>query len=223
MRSLLIETSTEKGLLAFVEDDRVLYQALFPSGNSPSKTLMLQLEKGLKSTGMTLKDFTFVATGIGPGSYTGIRLGAITAKTLSFSLSVPLIGISTLKAFIPPHFSRFAVVIDAKIGGVYIVIGTYSAQGVNYQSKPALVSIEEAPKRLENVEIVVTPNAISLHAKCDPFLKNEVPWLELEPNPIHFNQLAHAEWKKGNYTLDGKLELVYLRKTQAELDRQKIT
>jgi tRNA threonylcarbamoyladenosine biosynthesis protein TsaB len=222
MTSLLIETSTDRGLLAILEKDRLLYQAPFPLGHSPSQKLIPELEQGLKLTGLSIPDLTYIAVGSGPGSYTGIRVGAITAKTLAFAARIPLVGVCTLKAFIPPTEGPFVAAIDAKIGGVYLIQGKRSSTGVMYHSTPALVPFDEAADILQSARVIVTPNAKGLRSKyAASSSRQSWNWLEVGPDPFHLNQLAQQEWRQGHYSKEGKLELLYLRKTQAEIEKEK--
>ncbi len=101
MLTLLIETSTERGLIALFDETTALFQVDLPFGYNNSKYLLPMLKQELKESSHTLDQIALVAVGIGPGSYTGIRIGATVAKTLSFAQKLPLIGICSLEGFIP--------------------------------------------------------------------------------------------------------------------------
>jgi tRNA threonylcarbamoyladenosine biosynthesis protein TsaB len=101
MHTLLhIETSTDLCSVALSDahSAKPLYSFVSDKRNEHSSTLMLYIEEALKQTGITFKDLSAIATGIGPGSYTGLRIGAATAKGLAYSLNIPIIGISPLQA-----------------------------------------------------------------------------------------------------------------------------
>ncbi len=71
------------------------------------------IEEGLKETGLTLKAIDRFAVAIGPGSYTGLRVGLTTAKMLASILGKDLVGVSTLKALALNCAGRNALVVAA--------------------------------------------------------------------------------------------------------------
>ena len=124
MPALLIETGTERGMTAIVDGEAILFHAILPLGYHNSRYLLPEIEKGLQQLNLAVKNLQYIACGQGPGSYTGIRVGATVAKSLAFACKLPLIGISTLQTFVPDKEGAFAVLIDAKIGGVYMIKGS---------------------------------------------------------------------------------------------------
>src|SRR5262249_52696695 len=138
MPLLIIETSTEQGCAAIVANGKVTFLAQIPTGLQNSTYLLPEIQRGLQLLDMDPQQLHSIAVGIGPGSYTGIRVGAIVAKTLSFALKKPLIGICSLKCFTPTLEGYFAVLIDAKIGGVYVLKGLKKGSSIQYLDDPLL-------------------------------------------------------------------------------------
>ncbi|QLH35474.1 MAG: hypothetical protein HWD61_04415 [Parachlamydiaceae bacterium] len=77
-----------------------IFQGDLPYGLNSSKYLLKEIERGLKILNKNLDGLKFIAVGIGPGSYTGIRMGVITAKTIAFSLKKDLVAFCSLEAFV---------------------------------------------------------------------------------------------------------------------------
>jgi tRNA threonylcarbamoyladenosine biosynthesis protein TsaB len=221
MPALLIETSTERGMTALVEGDEVLYRGELPPGYQNSTYLLPAIEKGLKQLGLAAADLSYIAVGIGPGSYTGIRVGVAAAKALAFACQLPLIGVCTLRTFLPTRPGPFAVLIDAKIGGAYGIVGTLEGGNVAYQSEPEVVPLEKLSERLGDVQRLVTPQSRPLRDKLQ-VLYPDNPWIweEAEPDAVQMARLARQLKEKGEIAQDGHLPLLYLRKTQAELERE---
>lgn len=103
MSGLIFETSTEKGLIALSLGGNLIAAKPLAGGPELSKTLALEVKNLL-----TLHSFQpeFIAVGTGPGSYTGIRVGAALAKSLAFGWNIPLFGFCSLKAFAVSHKQR---------------------------------------------------------------------------------------------------------------------
>jgi len=222
MKILIIDTSTERGIIACVEDGAPLFSMELPFGLLNSQFLLPGLDEALKKANVNVKPLDFIIAGVGPGSYTGIRVGATAAKTLSFAMKIPLVGVCSLQGFIPTVPGKFAAVIDAKIGGIYFQKGELSPPKgvVIWDSEPQIVPLEEAAKLLSQTPKILTPNAILLRPKLEQFLPN-APWTweENYPSPSQLAILGLDKFNTGEYSTDGHLELLYMRKTQAEIER----
>jgi tRNA threonylcarbamoyladenosine biosynthesis protein TsaB len=220
MYSLLIETSTEQGLLAILKDHQLIFQGNLPSGYQNSKHLLPEIERGLKLLNFQVKDFKYIAVGIGPGSYTGIRIGAITAKTLAFAAKLPLIGLCTLELWTPSEDGQFAVLIDAKIGGAYVITGQWLHGVINYFSPPQLLELNKLGEILDPVEVILTPKRTPVEEKLKAlYPQNSWKWEEKGPDLLQMDTLAYNKYLKGDYSSDGQLEILYMRKTQAEIEQ----
>lgn len=223
MRTLIIETSTERGLLALVEDRFIVFSHEFPFGYNQSKFLMPELYQRLQ--GLGVKGIDCIAVGIGPGSYTGIRVAAAVAKALAYAWKIPLIGIPTLHAFIPSlgHQGPFAVLIDAKIGGVYFVKGRMDNGNIHYLIPPSVCAVEALGCHLTDDSLIVTPAQKALNEKLDRhYPGNAWIWLEVSPSPLHIAERAAEKYRNHEWSPAlCQLDLLYLRKTQAELELEK--
>lgn len=95
-----IDTATDILNLAIVEDDNIIIDyKIQKEGKTHSAILIPSLKNILDCTDLDLDKLEGVAVAIGPGSFTGLRIGLATAKGLAFSLSVPLIGVNTLQSY----------------------------------------------------------------------------------------------------------------------------
>jgi tRNA threonylcarbamoyladenosine biosynthesis protein TsaB len=220
MLSLLIETSTERGCVALMEQANVLLKDDLPFGYNNSKHLIPAIHHLLKSAQVTPQQLNMITTGIGPGSYTGIRVGAMTAKALAYALKIPLVGVCSLEGFLPSNEGPFAAVIDAKVGGVYFLIGEKKREKVIYLTQPAICNLEDFAKKAKKIKQLVTPNASLLRPKLEKISPSkEWEWEEAAPNVISMTKKALDKWACGEISQEGKLELLYLRKTQAEIEK----
>ncbi len=219
MISLVIETSTERGVVALFKENVLIYEGKLPFGLQNSKSLFPEIVKAFTALALNPTDLNWIAVGVGPGSYTGIRVGAMTAKTFGFALNIPLIGICSLSCFVPKFDGSFASIIDAKIGGVYLQKGTVDQGIVNWLSEPALYSLENAVEMLRDTKTLISPSITLLKAKFENLAKNSIwSWIESDPTPSEMAIIARNKYKKGEFSSDQQLDLLYLRKTQAEIE-----
>jgi tRNA threonylcarbamoyl adenosine modification protein YeaZ len=102
---LAIDTSSEMAGLALLDKQQLIAEIAWRCGQNHTIQLLPQLNNLLKSTGFGLSDITCVVVAKGPGSFNGLRVGISTAKGLSFSLGIPIIGVSTLEAAAYQHIA----------------------------------------------------------------------------------------------------------------------
>lgn len=216
MFSLAIDTSTEKGFIIFMENEHILFQKMFPFGLNNSKYLLPEMEAALKQMPRDLKDIDFIAVGIGPGSYTGIRVGVIVAKTMAFALNKPLVTFCSLQSFVPNGEESYAAVLDAKIGGAYVLKGG--------ETNPLVMPLNQIGEYLKDIKTLITPNALILKPKlASLYPSNPWAWQESDPNPLYIGKLTVKKFQKGEFSDGKQLELLYLRKTQAEIEKEEKT
>jgi tRNA threonylcarbamoyl adenosine modification protein YeaZ len=130
MLTLILETSSEKGLLVLAKNGVPLASKRLSGGPELSKMLALEVKNLLNGEIPEL-----IAVGTGPGSYTGIRVGSALAKALSYGWNVPLMGFCSLKAFGPSP-----VLVDARMGGFYALL-----DGVPQRISPTDPRIQNLP------------------------------------------------------------------------------
>lgn len=114
MSILLLDTSTDHAVLALCSaaDARSVQSSLvFEGRRTLSRKLLSRIDALLRSEGAGLKDLTGVAVGLGPGSFTGLRVGVTTAKTLAMALDIPLYGVETFHAYAAAGDDRGATLV----------------------------------------------------------------------------------------------------------------
>ena len=98
MRILAFESSAKAAGTALLEDGSLRAEAYQNSGMTHSCTLMQMAEDMLRTAGLTVQDIDAAAVAAGPGSFTGVRIGAAAAKGLAWGREIPCYGVSTLEA-----------------------------------------------------------------------------------------------------------------------------
>lgn len=97
MKILCIDTSSKLCGVGIFENEKLIDKIELNNGLTHSETLMPILKQILEKNSLVLKDFDLIAVDIGPGSFTGIRIGVATAKAFSDSLTIPCVGIDSLE------------------------------------------------------------------------------------------------------------------------------
>ncbi|MGX6961768.1 tRNA (adenosine(37)-N6)-threonylcarbamoyltransferase complex dimerization subunit type 1 TsaB [Vagococcus xieshaowenii] len=122
MKILAIDTSNQTLSLAVLEDERVLASYSSSVNKNHSVTLMPMIETMFAQIKMSPKDIERIVVAQGPGSYTGLRIGVTTAKTLAWTLGAELVGVSSLANLAASVGQVSGVIIslfDARRGNVY--------------------------------------------------------------------------------------------------------
>jgi len=125
MRVIAIETATMVGSIAIIDAARVISEITLNARATHSERLMAAIDRLLGDSGLAIDDMDGVAVSIGPGSFTGLRIGLSAAKGLSYASGKPLIGIPTLDALaLNMTFSSYLIcpIQDARKGEVYTAL-----------------------------------------------------------------------------------------------------
>jgi tRNA threonylcarbamoyladenosine biosynthesis protein TsaB len=151
LRVLGIDTSTFTGGVALVSDDEVVaeYSAIVTRRNSES--VAAACERLLAEAGWSVCDLDAVAVAVGPGSFTGVRIGVATAKALAYVLDVPIGAVVTLDAIaanLPFSDALICPLISARrdivYSAVYRVRGLYPERVSDYE----VGSVREVVRRV---------------------------------------------------------------------------
>lgn len=156
MRILALETSARAVSAAITENGRVLASGYQDTGLTHSRTLMPIVEGLLKNTGMTVQDLDAVAAAVGPGSFTGIRIGVSAAKGLAWAADKPCVPVSTLAAMARnaalPSEELLICAMDARQKQIYNALFSVLDGGTLERRTPdRAVSLEDLAKELESV------------------------------------------------------------------------
>lgn len=196
MKCLIIDTCTERGLIAAYDGDQPLFIRHLPIGLDQSKFLMTELASILPKE----LSFDLIAPCVGPGSYTGIRVGVAVAKALAYSWKLPLLGISSLDGYVLAGKEPFAAILDAKIGGAYVK----KQDGV-----PEICPLDQLKDYLGDIRNLVTPQAKNLKIKLEQLYPGRYLWHELPPSAVALKQRIDTLCQQG--IPHKPLEMMYLR------------
>jgi tRNA threonylcarbamoyladenosine biosynthesis protein TsaB len=159
LRVLAIDTSTSITAVAVTEGGRVLAEDNAPSEQRHGDVVLPRVQAVLAAASLQLADIELLAVGIGPGSFTGLRVGLATVKGLAFALQKPLRGVSSLEVIASAaleHAQQAAVLIDAFKSEVYAGVFQRGADGQVEERLPLFHAspAEAAARVLEQLDPV---------------------------------------------------------------------
>jgi tRNA threonylcarbamoyladenosine biosynthesis protein TsaB len=98
MKLVAIDTSTALGSIALAEDDRIVLTHEARASNAHGESLLVSLDEAMKKAGWRPRDVDVWACGIGPGSFTGVRIAVSTVKGIAFASGAKAVGVTSLDA-----------------------------------------------------------------------------------------------------------------------------
>jgi tRNA threonylcarbamoyladenosine biosynthesis protein TsaB len=220
-----IETATEQVGCAIGGHEGVLAQFEACRGRRHAEVLTPAIEFTCKAASVRLDEIGVVAVDIGPGLFTGLRVGLATGKAIAHALRIPMIGISSLDLLAYPL--RFAdrlvaTVLDAKRGELFSALYRQSPGGIQRMTQPDITTIDELVAELEAVAedvLAVGDGAVRHKARLTGLARLEVAdqWLA-HPSAAPLVQLAHAKALREDWVNPWELEPLYLRRPDAEIN-----
>ncbi|MES2802300.1 MAG: tRNA (adenosine(37)-N6)-threonylcarbamoyltransferase complex dimerization subunit type 1 TsaB [Bdellovibrionota bacterium] len=216
---LSCETSTLLGSVAIHKDGQLLAEkSLFRQG-SHAEALNVLIQEALSEAKLTLKDVDHFATGLGPGSFTGIRISFNTLKTFSSTFAKPMAGIDSLKslAYLNRHHAKeICCAINAFKNMVYIATYRVEGDSIIETRPPQVVRVQELNKFLTSPVLFVGDafaayeNYFKIHCS-EKLIRSEK--IHDYPTAAAVGHLASLENKFFHWS---QLLPLYLRASEAE-------
>ena len=225
MKILALDSSAVVASVALCEDDKLLAEYTLNNGNTHSETLLPMVESIFRHFGISARDIDLFAVSAGPGSFTGIRIGAATLKGLAFGMDLPCVGVSTLEAIATNLVLRPSLicpVMNARRGQVYTALFRSDGQKLERLMPDSALSIAELDEQLakygEPVCFCGDGYGITL-AALKQTAASPVPDRLRHQSAYSVAQVAKRMYEAGQYTDDAGLTVTYLRPSQAERER----
>ncbi len=222
MQLLAIETSGLSGSVALWRDGVVTERSLAVEGRRHAQTLIAELKALLDDRGVALKNIDGIVVSIGPGSFTGLRVGVVAAKTIAYAIGCGVLAVDTLASFAeqaPAEWSRVSVISDAQRGDLFV--GEYRRDSHGHFERLTPVRIiagETFHAGLIVTDIVLGPSARRWETVADRPRFIHDAW-SLQPSATGVITLAARRWAAGDRSDLWTLAPFYLRPSAAEEKR----
>ena len=219
---LCIETGTGVCSVALAEDGNLLSLRESGEGRGHAQNLSVYIDEILRENNLTCGDLSAVAISIGPGSYTGLRIGSSLAKGICFAGNIPLIAISTLQAMTVGALADFeadildieniddyiiAPMIDARRMEVYTQLFNSKGEALN-EISAEIITDNSFESYKENNFLIFGDGA----EKCKDSLNvKSVSFENISPSARNMVSLAHIYFKEQNFVDIAYFEPLYLK------------
>ncbi len=191
LKRLLIDSATKFLYVAMYEDLECLGKYYKEGSNDHSTKLMVEIERISKLSNIKIADLDEIIIGIGPGSYTGLRIGVVVAKMFGWNNDITVRSISSL-AMIASSYSGDKLIIseiDARRGNSFI--GTYKnkGKGLVLAKEEILTNLEEFTNLIEEPYKLVSNGEPNLERIINSSLLTEISDIHsLNPNYLRITE-----------------------------------
>lgn len=232
MKLIALDSSGLVASAAVLEDDNLLAEYTVNYKKTHSQTLLPMLDEIADMISLDNSEVDFIAIAAGPGSFTGLRIGSATAKGLGLALGKPIVEVPTLAALAYNLFDANGLVVpimDARRGQVYTGSYRFRQHELVTVVDQRAVSIEELAEELNDMNpedgVVFLGDGVKVYRdRLDNLLAVRHTYA-----PAHVNKqraasvgaLAEIYYKEGKAVPAEEHAPIYLRKSQAEREREK--
>lgn len=223
MLILGIETATQQVSVALGGHEGVIGLIELARGRRHAETLVPAIDFLCSQADIGLDEIGLVAVDIGPGLFTGMRVGLATAKALAQALRVPMIGISSLDLLAFPHRRSDRVVVpvvDARKGEVFYAMYRQVPGGLQQVAPPRAAPVDELVADLlarSQETLCVGDGALRYRNEIREGYHCEFAD-EAHPSAAPLVQLAHARALREEWSNPSEIHPLYLRPPDAEIN-----
>ena len=226
MKILAVDTSAKAASAAVVEDGKIVAESYINTKITHSQTILPMVKSMLEASGQTIEQVDSFAVSVGPGSFTGLRIGISLVKGLAFSTDKNCVPVSTLEAlcYNVSTVGVICAVMDARCSQVYTA--TFEFDGEKYtritdDEAISISQLEENVKKCKKTVVFVGDGAEMCYNK----LKETCDNVSLAVENVRFQRASSVAFVAEKMIAEGKtvsaedLQPSYLRLPQAQRER----
>lgn len=217
-RLLILETSGRPGWVALAEGEQLRGVQCLEESRRHARDLAPTVAALLAGQGWGPLDLQGVIVSLGPGSYTGLRVGIMSAKTLAYAIGCSLLGVDTFTAIArqaPPEPARLDVLADAQQERAYLRTFTRTPAGWTPEGPLRIRPVADWLRDREAQTWATGPGLSRWEGRLPPELPRVTPE-QRDPQPASLLELGLLRWRAGERDDPFALEPLYLRPSSAE-------
>jgi tRNA threonylcarbamoyladenosine biosynthesis protein TsaB len=228
MITLAFDSTAKVATVAVLSDERVIASYTIDNGFTQSELLLPMAESLIKSLKLKFSEVDLYATSVGPGSFTGVRIGAALVKGLAFGRDIPCASVSTLDALAENLRGIQGIIVpvmDARRGQVYSALFRCDGENLEKLTEDMAISINNLGEMLkeyqgESIYLVGDGYEVARRGliQCEVSLMVTPEGLRNE-SATSVGRVALRQYNEGKTVSDSELSPTYLRLPQAERER----
>lgn len=224
MKILALDSSATVATVALCDDERLLAEFTIDNGNTHSETLLPMVESVLRLFDLSTDEIDLFAASSGPGSFTGVRIGASTVKGLAFDTQKPCIGVSTLEA-LAENLSMMqglvCPVMNARRKQVYTALFRFENGIGTRLMQDSAIAISELDELLEaySEPVYLVGDGYQITKELLKHPSYDTHERLKHQSAYSVAQVAKRLYQSGFCTSDAEMKPTYLRPSQAERER----
>ena len=208
-----IETATRAASVAVCSKDKFT-EIIQDSKLTHSETLLPHFKEVLKMSNVSKDMIEAVAVSIGPGSFTGLRIGLAAAKALAYAWKVNIVGVSTLHALAYHYpFAKVMAMIDAQKNRAYVQV----FDRLNPMTEIEIISLDEAVNKASTYDEIVICGDVCHKLKTLPDNVKLSPVNMRLPRAVNVALCGSALLESGKVDNVMNIEPLYIRRSEAEV------
>jgi tRNA threonylcarbamoyladenosine biosynthesis protein TsaB len=215
-----LDTSGYVNAVGISDGTRVLEDASFPARTDSLEQIVDNIDSVLKNAGLSLKEVEGIGVGLGPGSWTGIKVGVTVGKMLAFSTNKPVCGIPTLEVLAYAARGKSLLVCPVISAGIRDAIYVAFYRSGDMEGNYFTGDIKDLIPLFKEPVLLVGSSIESYYEmiiKENPSLKNKVSTLETLPSGAALACLAANRLKQGKSDNPLSLTPLYLKESTAKV------
>lgn len=222
MKNLAVDTSSKICAVAILEDNNKIDEISLDNGKTHSENLMPILKEVLERNNLKLSDFNLISVSVGPGSFTGIRIGIASIKPLAEVYNLPVASVTSLESLARnvenvESDTTIISLIDARNNQVYA--GVFD-NDYNLKEEEIAEDIEVVLKKAEKFsKIVFVGDGAVLHKDLisERLVNNEIKFTDNnEQSAVNTGKIGYKKYLNKDLKNADTILPIYLRKSQAE-------
>lgn len=213
MKILTIDTSSKNAIVAITEDEEKIVELNNGEEKTHSQKLMPMIDEAFQKSKLTLDDIELIVCCLGPGSFTGVRIGIATAKAFADSKAIQVVGVNSLEALAYSLNTEGYIcsLIDAGHENSYV--GLFK---LKKDKNGTLQTVQEKLTFLNTTDENLN-QFLEKNIKDNPHEVKIIKQNETASSGITIAKIGYNKYKQGKAGNSSVLVPVYLRKSQAEL------
>lgn len=226
MNILAVDTSALTATVAVMKNGVTVFENNITNALTHSETLMPMIDHALSSVKLNVNDIDLFAVSCGPGSFTGIRIGVSAIKALAYATGKSVFGMNTLEALAYNVATlenvNICPIMDARRSQVYNAIYKFENGKACTIVEPRALSIEELCAEISEKTIFVGDGVNVYKSKIEELCGEKAVFAPAHMVLQKASSVAYAASiaNENEYLSPEALEVIYLRKSQAERERE---